>query len=200
MNADKIRQLEKLLDRELSHEEIDRFRRIKDILHIRDNDSVWDILAAMEYQRVYYEELPAKIAGASAEILQDISVAAEKEIALAQSRLADNVVEQAKKLSVRINMTSLLPMGLFTLVSLLAYGSLLLWAGWRIGSGQAHPPELILRVPSCMVMGGLCVVGGIFCGAMAAKEFSEGRADWRKHLLTALAFLLPGAGVFSLAL
>jgi hypothetical protein len=200
LNADKISQLEKLLDRELSQEEIDRFRRIKDILHIRDNDCVWDILAAMEYQRSYYEALPEKIAGASAEILQGISVAAEKEVTLAQNRLADSVVEQAKKLSVRINLASLLPMGLLALVCLLFYGSLLLWAGFSIGSGQAHPPAMLLRMPSGMVIGGLGVAGGIFLGACAAREFSEGQAVWRKRMLMALAFLLPGAAMFSLAI
>jgi hypothetical protein len=200
MNAAKIRQIETLLNRELAPQEIERLRRIKDTLHIAADDAMWDILAAMEYQRTYYEELPAKIAGASEEIIRGISAAAEKEVAHAQSRLAESVMEQAKKMSVRINVVSILPLGLFALVSLLAFGSLLLWAGWRIGSGQAHPPELLLRVPTGMVMGGLCVAGGIFLGACAAKEFSEGHSGWRKRMLTALAFLLPGAGVFSFAL
>jgi hypothetical protein len=199
MNAAKIKRLEKLLERELSEKEIARLRRIKDVLEIDDHDSFWDILTAMEYQRFFYEELPAKIAAASADIFAGLSAAAEKEVGHAQSRLTESVAEQAKKLSVRINLVSLLPMGLLALVCLLAYGSLLLWAGFSIGSGQAHPPTFLLKMPSGVLMGGLCLAGGIFCGVCAAKEFSEGVKGWRKWMLMALTLLVSGGVVFSLA-
>jgi hypothetical protein len=61
MEEGKFKQIEKLLGRELSAEDKERLHRIKDVLHISDHDAVWDLPAAMEYQRVYYEELPAKI-------------------------------------------------------------------------------------------------------------------------------------------
>jgi hypothetical protein len=60
MNAEKIRQLETLLERELAPDEIERLRRVRDILHIADNDALWDMLTAMEYQRAFYEALPGK--------------------------------------------------------------------------------------------------------------------------------------------
>jgi hypothetical protein len=69
MSKEKLGQIEKLLGRELSVEGKERLRRIKDVLKIDDKDAFWDLLAAMEYQRVYYEALPAKITAASAEIL-----------------------------------------------------------------------------------------------------------------------------------
>ena len=84
MSADNISQIETLLERKLSEEEIARLRRIKDVLKIPENDALWDIIVALEYQHAYYEELPQKIAGASAEILHGISVAAEKETAAMQ--------------------------------------------------------------------------------------------------------------------
>ncbi|MDR2124319.1 MAG: hypothetical protein LBP38_04960 [Desulfovibrio sp.] len=65
-----------------------------------------------------------------------------------QGRLAESVAEQAKKLSVRINLASLPPMGLTALICLLLYGNLLMWAGFRIGSGQASPPDLLLCLPA----------------------------------------------------
>jgi hypothetical protein len=200
MIEEKFRQIEKLLGRELSGEDKERLRRIKDMLKISDHDAFWDMLSAMEYQRVYYEELPAKIAGASAEILKGFSAAADKEVAAAQSRLVESVIEQAKKLSVRINLVSLLPAGLSALVCLLLYGSLLLWAGLRIGSGQAHPPDLLLRMPSGILMGGLCLAGGGFLGIHAAKVFAEGKKGGCKPALAALVMLLAGGIVFGLAL
>jgi hypothetical protein len=200
MSEEKFRQIEKLLGRELSDADKERLRRIKDVLQISAHDAVWDLLAAMEYQRVYYEELPAKIATASAEILRGLSAAADKEVAAAQDRLAESVAEQAKNLSVRVNLVSLLPMGLTALVCLLLYGSLLLWAGFRIGSGQAHPPDFLLRMPSGILMGGLCIAGGGFLGIHAAKAFAEGKKGGRKPALTALVMLLAGGVVFGLAL
>lgn len=123
MNANKISQLERLLERKFSEKEIARLRRIKDVLGMSHDDALWDILAAMEYQRTYYEELPQKIAEAAAEILQKISVHAENEVAGAQGRLADSVAEQAEKLAGKLNLNSLIPLGLLALVCLLSYGS-----------------------------------------------------------------------------
>lgn len=199
MNADKIDQLEILLARKLSEEEIARLRRIKNVLEIPEDDALWDILAAMEYQRAYYEELPQKIAAASAEILQKISVAAEKEVAAAQSRLADSVLEQAKKLSLRVHARFWLMWGMLTLILLLLHGSLLLWAGYCIGSGQTQPPALLLRMPVGGIIGALCFCGGIFGGALAAKNFSEGHTAWRKLLLAALGCLVAGGWIFCIA-
>jgi hypothetical protein len=101
MNSEQIRRLEKLLDRELGIEEKERLARIQRVLAIDDSDALWDVVAAMEYQRAFYEELPEKIAEASTEVLQGISIAAEKEMGRAQSLLAENVAGLAKKMSLR---------------------------------------------------------------------------------------------------
>jgi hypothetical protein len=200
MNKAHIQRLEKLLERALTAEEISRLRRIKTVLEIDDNDAIWDVLAAMEYQRAYYEELPQKIATASTDILRGISDAAEAEARRAQGRLAESVAELAQKLAARINMATLLPTGLAALVSLLAYGSLMLWAGFRIGSGRAHDPAWIPRMPSGVLMGGLLLGGGLFLGLHAAKEFADGGGEWKKRMLAALAMLIPGGGIMSFAL
>ncbi len=200
MNAQKTAQLESLLGRPLGVEEKERLRRIKDILHISDNDAMWDILTAMEYQRKYYEELPEKITLAAAEIFKELSVAAEKEVALAQSRLAEGVVEQAKKLSLKTHISSWFAWGGLALFLLLLYGALLLWAGYCMGSGQTHPPALVLRMPVGIIMAGLCVTGGFFLGAMAAKSFANGHAGWKKWGLYAVGLLLPGGILFALTM
>jgi hypothetical protein len=200
MNTERIRRLEKLLNRELSTEEKERLRRIQDALQISSEDALWDVLTAMEYQKAYYEALPEKIATASTKILREISVAAEAESRRAHRRLAESVAEQARKLSLRVNMETLLPMGLFALFSLLAYGSLMLWAGFRIGSGQAHDPVWILRMPSGVLMGGLLLGGGLFLGVHAAREFADGGGEWKKKMVATLAMLVPGGVMVSLAL
>lgn len=60
--------LEKLLGRELGNEEKERLQRIQDTLGIGPNDALWAIIAAMEYPRLYYEELPEKIRAVTAQI------------------------------------------------------------------------------------------------------------------------------------
>ena len=197
MNADAITRIEKVRGHRFTEEEADRLREIGAALNLRDDDAVYDILAAMEYQRTYYEELPAKIAAASTEILQGISEAAEGEARRAQSLLAESVAEQARKLSVRINMETLLPMGLVALICLLAYGSLLMWAGYCLGSRQVHDMVLILRVPSGFLIAGLCAAGGLILGVHTGREFAEGKG-WRMRMLVALAMLIAGGAMLSL--
>lgn len=200
MDANKLDRLGQLLERELSDEEKERLRRIQDVLGIESNDGLWDVIIAMEYQRNYYDELPKKISGAATEIFQKLSLAAENEVALAQSRLAESVVEQAKKLSLKTHVHTWLLWGIFVLILLLFYGSLLLWAGYAIGSGQTHPPALLLHMPVGIIIGALCFCCGIFSGALAARNFAEGDARWRQGMLTACGFLLPGGGIVGLAL
>ena len=197
MDAEQMTRLERLLDRELSGEEKERLRRIKDTLGIADNDGIWEIIIALEYQRNYYDELPEKISQAAAEILKGISQAAEKEVALAQGKLAESVVKQAEKLSVKSHIHTLLLWGALALFLVLLYGSLLLWAGYSLGTGQTHPPLLLLKMPVGVIMGALCFCAGIFLGVLAAKTFAEGEAAWRKLLLAALGCFLPGGIILS---
>jgi hypothetical protein len=200
MSADAITRIEKLRGQRFSEEEAVRLREIGGALNLRDDDAVWNLLAALEYQRVYYEALPQKIAVASTEILQGISIAAEKEAGRAQSLLAERVAGLAEKMSLRVNIETLLPMGLVALVCLLIYGSLLMWAGICLGSGRAHPPEWLLRVPSGFLMAGLCAAGGLFMGVYTGREFAEDAKGWRKKGLIALAMLVSGSVVLGLTL
>jgi len=200
MDTQKTAHFERLLGRELAAEEKNRLRRIKDTLQIADNDALWDIIIALEYQRKYYDELPEKISSAAAEIFNGLSQAAEKEAVIAQSRLAESVVEQAKKMSLKMHVQSWLLWGIFALLLLMLYGSLLLWAGYSIGSGQTQPPVMLLRMPVGVLIGALCFGCGILGGVFAAKDFSESKGRWRKHLLLAAGCLLSGGWVLSVTI
>lgn len=198
MDTEKFDRLERLLDRALFDEEKARLCRIQDILGIKDNDGMWDVLIALEYQRNYYDELPKKISQAAAEIFKGLSQAAEKEVALAQGRLAESVVEQAKNLSLKTYVHTWVIWGTIALVLLLLFGGLLLWAGYSIGSGQIQPPALLLRMPVGIIVGGLSFGWGLFGGALAAKHFAEGSTIWRKYLFASLCCIVAGGWIFSL--
>ena len=199
MNKDKVEHIEKLLGRELSEEEQERLARIQNILGIADNDALWDILIALEYQRTFYEALPDKISGTSGAIFAQLSAAADKEIAHAQSRLAEAVVEHAKNLSTQMRLSALVIPGLGALVALLLYGCLLMWAGYCIGAGgvqnQTQPLAMLLRMPTGVLIGGLCFPGGVFSGVMAAKDFAAGYGGWKKWAAWSVSMVVVGGGI-----
>jgi hypothetical protein len=49
-------------------------------------------------------------------------------------------------------------------------------------------------MPVGVLAGALCFCSGIFFGLLAAKDFSEGNAAWRKHLLWRLKAYCLGDG------
>lgn len=86
MSMDDMIDLGKACGRKLSEAEAARLREVGNRLNLREDDALWPLLAAMEYQRVYYEALPKEIAAASKTIMDGIAAAAEKETAAAQAR------------------------------------------------------------------------------------------------------------------
>lgn len=195
MSLDDMIDLGKACGRELSQAEAARLRDIGNKLNLRDDDALWPLLAAMEYQRVYYEALPDKIAGASRAIMDGMAAAAEKETAAAQARLTNSVVKEAQCLAAKIQYATLLPMALTALICLLAYGSLMLWAGFRIDTGKDIPLAAFLHMPSGWLISGLCLAAGVFCGIVAANKFAIGNGRWIHPLLTSTAFFLLGGWI-----
>ena len=192
MDRETAAALEKLLGRELGNEEKERLQRIQDTLRIGPTDALWSIIAAMEYPRIYYEELPEKIRTVTSEILEDIADASEKEVVRAQSRLAESVVKQAESLSLKRHVRTWLAWGISALFLLLLYGAFLMWAGFSLGVGriQLHGP---LRVPVGILLATICIFCGIFSGALAAKNFAEGDRLWRRLLPVAVACIFVGS-------
>ena len=193
MSLDDMIDLGKACGRELSEAEAARLREIGNRLNLREDDALWPLLAAMEYQRVYYEALPEKIAKASKTIMDGMTAAAEKETAAAQARLTKSVVEEAQNLASKIQYGKLVPLWLLALICLLAYGSLMLWAGFRIDTGRDMPLAAVLHMPAGWLISGLCLVAGVFCGGVAAKEFAEAQKGWWKKGITAFGFMTSGA-------
>ncbi len=72
-------------------------------------------------------------------------------------------------------------MGLFALLCLLAYGSLMLWAGFRIGTGRNIPLAAVLHMPAGWLISGLCLVAGGGAVGGTATEFAEAETgEWKK--------------------
>ena len=200
MSMDSVIDLGKVCGRKLSEAETARLRETGNKLNLREDDALWPLLAAMEYQRIYYEALPEKIAAASRAIMDGMAAAAEKETAAAQARLTASEVKEARNLASKIQYGRLVPMWLLALICLLAYGSLMLWAGFRIDTGRDMPLAAILHMPSGWLISGLCLAGGVVCGALTAKGFAEARRGWGKNGGIAILFVMLGTLLFSLSL
>ena len=200
MSMDTVIDLGKACGRELSEAEAARLLEAGSRLNLREDDALWPLLAAMEYQRIYYEALPKKIAAASRTIMDGMAAAAERETAAAHARLTDSLVREAEYLASKIQYGRLVPLWLLALIFLLAYGSLMLWAGFRIDAGQDMPLAAVLHMPSGWLICGLCLVGGVFCGGVAAKEFGEAEKGWWKKGGIAIFFIMVGTLLFSLSL
>ncbi len=199
MNANFMDEIQKTSGRKLTQEEIQRVRQVGASLNLRDDDALWSLLAAMEYQRAYYEALPKKINKVTAEILERISNTADKEVANAQAKLTDSVVEQAKHLSTKIHYATLLPMAMLALLCLMAFGSVLMWAGFHIATTEYIPLVAWLRMPSGIVMGVLSIVTGLFCSFITAKEYAVGNTYYKNGLKT-LGFFIAGSMLIALTL
>lgn len=199
MEGEAFVRLEKLLGRELEQSEKERLQRIQDVLKIGPNDALWSIIAALEYQRAYYEELPQKIRTATEEILAEWSEAARKNAAAPQKTKLKKAGEQTNVISLKELVQPWFVWALLTFCLLLLYGSLSMWAGYSIGSGQTQPPGLLMRMPVGVLMGLLCMSVCVMEGIRAAKAFADTDSSWRKHALAAGALLVPGAWSVSVA-
>ena len=157
MEGEAFVRLEKLLGRELEQSEKERLQRIQDVLKIGPNDALWSIIAALEYQRAYYEELPQKIRTATEEILAEWSEAARKNAAAPQKTKLKKAGEQTNVISLKELVQPWFTWALFTFCLLLLYGSLSMWAGYSIGSGHTQPSGLLMRMPVGILMGLLCM-------------------------------------------
>ena len=200
MSMDTVIDLGKACGRELSEAEAARLREAGSRLNLREDDALWPLLAAMEYQRIYYEALPEKIAEASRTIMDGMAAAAEKETAAAQAKLTDSVVQEAQSLASKIQYGKLVPMWLLALICLLAYGSLMLWAGFRIDTGRDMPLTAVFQMPSGWLICGLSLVAGVFLCALSGKTFSVGGKGWWKTAALAMGFIMTGAVILTFSL
>ena len=79
-----------------------------------------------------------------------------------------------------IRYTSLMPLGIAALICLLVFDSLMLWAGFCIGSGKSLPPVALLNMPSGILIGGLSFVAGSYLFIITARIFIDEDDAWKK--------------------
>ena len=120
--------------------------------------------------------------------------------AAAQAKLTKSVVKEAEYLASKIQYGKLVPLWLLALICLLAYGSLMLWAGFRIDTGRDIPLAEVLHMPSGWLISGLCLITGGFFFVLSGKIFLADGGGWWKTGVLAMGLIMAGAAIFVLSL
>ena len=68
-----------LLGRQPSDAEIQELYRVRDALGLRNNDSLWLVLLALQHYKTQYEKIPSEITQATADITARVSAATKEE-------------------------------------------------------------------------------------------------------------------------
>lgn len=180
-----IELIERMRGRKMSSEEKDVFIRLGKELGSFDNDALWQILAVLEFHKTFYLDLPEKIDKHVQKIMVEISKGAEKEAALAQGKLVECVVAEAKKLNLKSQISTIMALGLAALILFILICSLMMWAGFGLGTGKIIPPEYILKMPSGLMVGLIALACGCILAHLAATQRKNNKKSWWKPCLGA---------------
>lgn len=189
--------IERIRGNKLSSEEKDMLIRLKDELRCSDDDAIWQVAAVFEYQKKFYLELPLKLSETTGKILGDVSKTAEREVAIAQGKLAESVVAHAKKLSLACKLSTLVMAITAGIAVLFLICALNMWAGYQLGSGKAQPPEFMFQMPAGLMIGILLVGTAIGFCRWAAKEYAEEQKRWWRWMLAGFGCAIPAAWIFA---
>ena len=163
MAVSAIKHLERMRGSKVTREEYHRLTMMQQALNLKDDDAVWMLFLAMEYQKSFYGTLPRKISDTTSELLKRVRETADHEAANAQNRLIQSVIEQTEKLTVRVHIMPPMPICLLIILCLMAFGSLTYWAGPCAGLGKPLPLENAYYVPASVVLIVFGITTVIFC-------------------------------------
>lgn len=185
--------------REATKEEILLLQTIRDGLKLREDDTLWDILIALQTQKFYYDELPGKISETVSGVLKELEKSAEIEVKKAQGKLAESVVEEAQKLAGTTSLTTLFSTVATVLFCAVLVCSISMWAGYAIGSGRPVSPDLLLRVPAGLVLAAVALGSGIFLLLQVAHDAASASKakTFKKKVAIGLGAVVIGALVLS---
>lgn len=195
-----IELIERMRGKKMSSEEKDVFIRLGRELGSCDNDALWQILAVLEFHKTFYLDLPEKIDIQVQRIMAEISKGAEKEAALAQGKLVECVVAEAKNLNLKSKISTIMLLGLAALISFILICSLMMWAGYGLGTGKIIPPEYILRMPSGLIVGLLALACGGILAHLGAKQRKNDQKSWWQPCLGATLATIFACVVLAISL
>ncbi len=186
MAVSAIKHLERMRGSKVTCEEYHRLTMMQQALNLKDDDAVWMLFLAMEYQKSFYETLPRKISDTTSELLKRVRETADSEAANAQNRLIQSVIEQTEKLTARVHIVPLMPIYLLIILCLMAFGSMSYWAGLCAGLGKPLPLMAVLDIPTGTVLGGMTLTTIVFCLGVAFWKIAYDQKGWLLPMVVSL--------------
>ena len=186
MAVSAINHLERMRGSKVTREEYHRLTMMQQALNLQDDDAVWMLFLAMEYQKAYYEQLPKKITDSTSELLKRVRETADREAANAQNRLIQSVIEQTEKLTARVHIMPLMPIYLLIILCLMAFGSVTYWAGLCAGLGRPLPLEAALNIPAGIIFLALAIASAFFCFGLFLWKLACDDKHWLYPALVTL--------------
>ena len=199
MAVSAIKHLERMRGSKVTREEYHRLTMMQQALNLQDDDAVWMLFLAMEYQKAYYEQLPKKITDSTSELLKRVRETADREAANAQNRLIQSVIDQTEKLTARVHIIPLMPIYLLIILCMMAFGYVTYWAGLCTGLGRPLPLETILSIPAGTVLGCMTLTAITFCLGVSFWKIAYDQKGWLCPTAVALGlsgmmFVVKGLG------
>ncbi len=169
-----VKKIENILERKLNQAEIERFQRIESLLGIKDNDALWTIIIALEYQRDYYQALPEKIQ----KIVDEVQI----------KSVLGNLIQEPLPTSYKIIFST------FSLFFMLLLGAFCLCLGYKLGGKSIPFPAAIFAMPVGYVLAATLIVPGLLLIILASKDWAEKKPKkaYTKGGLAALTFVSLG--------
>lgn len=204
---------EKLLGRQPSEREVESLYRVKNALGIRDNDSLWMVLMALESYDTLYKKYPSMISSHVENVLADFrqtaSAVADAESKKALSTLANAVSNISDNIAKKtVDTQRLLAMGFF-MVCLITFGALCTFVGYVLGSGNmpywatydpSSSPAIIVLSAIAQTPAGLIasLAGGLTSTAIIFRLRKNVRSSGSKIAIVAsIALLGISAALFA---
>ena len=150
MSFDAPIDMKKFCDGKLSPEQEARVREVALRLPNREDDAVWQLMEAMEYQRIFYEKQPKRIEDTMGNLLKSVKDTAEAQVAQSKAELTKEVIEQARTLAVKLSWSKLLPFILSGIITILIFGAMMLF-----GQAIAWSWENQWHLKSCFICQGV---------------------------------------------
>ncbi|WP_165177648.1 hypothetical protein [Desulfovibrio sp. ZJ369] len=192
MGMDTQIDLSKFSGKKVTKEQEERLRKVAASLQIREDDALWPLLQALEYQRTFYVELPDKIGTMSNTIMDNMRETARKEAEKTQASLTKSVVEEARYLASKIQWGEVVPMIIMGIIAMFAYSAACMWAGFQLGALEVRPLHDILLVPWMPLASLGIIFTGIAASIPAVNDFAHDREYGKLHLALSLIAFIGG--------
>ncbi len=152
--------------------EIDEILKVKNTLGISENDALFSVIILLHFNKTLYEDIPREIKAILTGIPDNISSMVENEVKLAQARLTNTIMDEAKKMSKKRGFIQELNLTLINLLIVIFVGCFSFITGFTFGTHKIQMASFLM-LPSGIFLSILSFTIGIFSLTEFIKKYSS---------------------------